>query len=72
VKYWFYYVVRFLLEVVFRLEFGMEVRGRSHIPRRGGFLLASNHVSYLDPPLLGAACSRRLSFMAQVKLFDHV
>ena len=70
-KYWFYYVVRFWLEVVFRLGFGMEVRGRSHIPRRGGFLLASNHLSYLDPPLLGAACSRRLSFMAQAKLFDH-
>ena len=70
-KYWFYYVVRFFLEVIFRLGFGMEVRGRSHIPRRGGFLLASNHLSYLDPPLLGAACPRRLSFMAQTKLFDH-
>ena len=70
-KYWFYDIVRFLLEVLFRLGFGMEVRGRSHIPRRGGFLLASNHLSYLDPPLLGAACSRRLSFMAQDKLFDH-
>ena len=69
-KYWFYYVVRFFLEVIFRLGFGMEVRGRSHIPRRGGFLLASNHLSYLDPPLLGAACPRRLSFMAQAKLFD--
>ncbi|MDP3703024.1 MAG: lysophospholipid acyltransferase family protein [Candidatus Omnitrophota bacterium] len=70
-KYWFYYIVRFLLEVIFRLGFRMEVRGRSHIPRRGGFLLASNHLSYLDPPLLGAACTRRLSFMAQTKLFDH-
>ena len=70
-KYWFYYVVRFWLEVIFRLGFGLDVRGRSHIPRRGGFLLASNHLSYLDPPLLGAACSRRLSFMAQAQLFDH-
>jgi len=70
VKYWFYYVVRFLLWLIFRLGFGMEVRGRFHIPRRGGFLLASNHLSYLDPPLLGAACPRRLSFMAQTNLFD--
>ena len=70
-KYWFYYVVRFFLWVIFRLGFGMDVRGRSRVPRRGGFLLASNHLSYLDPPLLGAACPRRLSFMAQVKLFDH-
>ena len=69
--YWFYYAVRFLLWVIFRLGFGMDVRGRSHIPRRGGFLLASNHLSYLDPPLLGAACRRRLSFMAQLKLFNH-
>lgn len=70
-KYWFYYFVRFLLRLIFRLGFGMDVRGRSHIPRRGGFLLASNHLSYLDPPLLGAACPRRLSFMAQTKLFDN-
>ena len=70
-RYWFYYVVRFLLQAIFRLGFGMDVRGRSHIPRRGGFLLASNHLSYLDPPLLGAACPRRLSFMAQAKLFEE-
>ena len=70
-KYWFYYVVRFFLWLFFRMGFGMEVQGRSHIPRRGGFVLASNHLSYFDPPLLGAACSRRLSFMAQAQLFDH-
>lgn len=70
-KYWFYHLVKAILWVVFRLGFGLEVRGRAHVPRRGPFILASNHVSFLDPPLLGAACPRRLSFMARATLFTH-
>ena len=32
------------------------------MPRRGGAVLASNHQSYLDPPLLMAISSRRIYF----------
>ena len=69
--YWFYYLVRFLLRVFFHLGFGFDVRGREHVPRHGGFVLASNHTSFLDPPVLGAACPRRLHFMARADLFRH-
>ena len=69
--YWFYYLVRFLLRVCFRFGFGFDVRGREHVPRRGGFVLASTHTSFLDPPVLAAACPRRLHFMARSDLFRH-
>lgn len=70
-RYWFYYIVRFLLRVCFRAGFGFEVRGRWHLPASGGYLLAANHVSYLDPPVIGAACPRPVGFMARASLFQH-
>ena len=68
-KYWFYHVVKGILWIFFRLGFGLEVHGQAHVPKTGPFILASNHISFLDPPLLGAACPRRLSFMARSTLF---
>jgi len=70
VKYWCYYFSKFILWLFFRAGFGLEVRGQEHVPRRGAFVLASNHLSYLDPPLLAVACRRRLSFMARTTLFE--
>ena len=70
-KYWFYHVVKAILWVFFRLRFGLEVFGKDHVPKTGPFILASNHLSFLDPPLLGAACPRRLGFMARSDLFRH-
>lgn len=67
--YWFYYFSKFVLWVFFRAGFGLEVRGTEHIPPSGPFILASNHVSFFDPPVLGAACPRRLAFMARDTLF---
>ena len=69
--YWFYDLTRFVLWLIFRLGFGLEVQGQAHIPKRGAFIVASNHVSFLDPPLIGVACPRRLRFMARADLFRH-
>lgn len=56
-----------LLKVFFRLE----VKGQEYIPANGGFILASNHLSYLDPFVLGAACRRKLTYMARDSLFNN-
>jgi 1-acyl-sn-glycerol-3-phosphate acyltransferase len=58
-------VARALTAVLFRLE----PRGRQHVPPTGPVLLVSNHSSVLDPPLIGAACPRQLTFMAKAELF---
>ena len=70
-RYWFYYAVRTFLRLFFRLGFGLEVTGQEHVPARGPFIVAANHLSYFDPPLMGAACPRRLSFMARADLFKN-
>lgn len=68
---WPYLLTKFICWLVFRLGFGLEVTGQAHVPTSGAFILASNHVSYLDPPLTGAACPRQLRFMARADLFDQ-
>jgi 1-acyl-sn-glycerol-3-phosphate acyltransferase len=52
-----------------RLFFRLEARGREHVPREGALLLVSNHVSVLDPPLVGGATPRKLYFLAKEELF---
>ena len=66
-----YHISKFVLWVSFRLGFGLEIRGQEHVPRRGGCLIAANHTSFLDPPLIGATSPRRVSFMARATLFDQ-
>lgn len=66
-----YDLTKLLLWIAFRVGFDLEVHGQAHVPRRGAFIVASNHVSYLDPPVIGVSCPRQLSFMARSSLFQH-
>ncbi|NOZ25535.1 MAG: 1-acyl-sn-glycerol-3-phosphate acyltransferase [Nitrospirae bacterium] len=51
--------------------FCCEVRGAENIPAEGGVIIAANHMSHLDPPLIGVCIKRRAVFMAKSSLF-HV
>ena len=66
-----YDLTKFLCWLMFRFRFGLRVSGQEHVPARGAFILASNHISYLDPPLIGVACPRRLRFLARADLYHH-
>ena len=60
---------KFILWLLFRFRYGLQVRGQEHVPTRGPFIIACNHISFLDPPVMGVACPRRLRFMARADLF---
>ncbi|MFH0762539.1 MAG: lysophospholipid acyltransferase family protein [Candidatus Omnitrophota bacterium] len=60
---------RFISAVLCRILFRIKVCGEKNIPAKGGFILASNHCSFLDPVILAVACSRKLNFMARHDLF---
>jgi 1-acyl-sn-glycerol-3-phosphate acyltransferase len=45
----------------------LRVYGRERVPMEGGLVVASNHLSWIDPPALGAAIPRTLYFMAKVE-----
>jgi 1-acyl-sn-glycerol-3-phosphate acyltransferase len=66
-----YSVSRFLLDGVVGALSGWEVRGREHVPRTGGLIVASNHISFWDPPLVGTAAVRELHFLAKEELFRN-
>lgn len=59
-----------IIRSIFRINGGLEVKGIENIPMEGGVIVASNHISYLDPPLLGAIIPRKATFMARKGLFD--
>lgn len=65
--YWFAWMV---ITPAFRILFRMRVRGREHVPREGGVVLASNHVSNIDPVFLGVAAPRQARFMAKSELWS--
>ena len=50
----------------------LEVYGRENVPKSGGFIIASNHASHLDPPLLAVASPRQMYFFAKEELFVAV
>ena len=50
-----------------RLATRLHVYGRDRVPRTGGCVVASNHFSWLDPPVLGAASPRVLYYMAKIE-----
>ena len=54
---------------IYKFIFRGNLIGRENIPQKGSFILVSNHGSLLDPPLLGHAIGRNISFMAKSELF---
>ena len=49
--------------------FRLRVAGRHFVPRRGGVILASNHVSYTDAVFIGVAAGRELSYVTKQEAF---
>ncbi len=54
---------------IYKFLFKGYLIGRENIPQKDSFIMVSNHGSLLDPPLLGHALGRNISFMAKAELF---
>ena len=66
--YWIF--LRFA-QLVARAVFSLKIIGREHLPKSGGYLLAMNHQSYLDPPVVAlAADPRPIHFLARKTLLN--
>jgi len=66
---------RLKLRFVFRIFFRMRVTGMENLPQEGAYIIAPNHVSYIDGLLVHAALpwgeSRRLFSVATADIFDR-
>ncbi len=60
-----------LLMPFYKLLYRFKVKNKGAVPKSGGVILASNHMSFADPVLLGLSEKRRLYFMAKEELFKN-
>ena len=72
IKQFFYIIVRWGLNIIFLGMYRLHVEGREHIPSEGAVIIAPNHKSYFDPPLVGVAIKKRVvHYMAKDELFRN-
>ncbi len=63
--YWFAYVLsKLILHTLFR----MRVIHSERLLEEGGVIYASNHASYLDPPIIGICCQKPIHYLARKTL----
>jgi len=65
----FYDFAKFFVRFSARTIWRARVYGTENVPREGPLIVACNHISYLDPPMMGSLCPRRISYMAKKELF---
>lgn len=66
-----YVIARAILRVVLKIAFKTQIEGEGNIPSEGPVILVANHLSMLDPIVLGCAVSRPVRFMAKHELFSN-
>jgi 1-acyl-sn-glycerol-3-phosphate acyltransferase len=66
--YWSGYV---LCKTVAKVAFQYQAFGQENVIEDGPAIMAANHQSYLDPPLVGITCRRELYFLARKTLFEN-
>ena len=66
---WPYNLARVILMGTLALLYRLRVQGAENLPDEGAVVLASNHISNIDPLFLGMACPRQVRFMAKAELW---
>lgn len=66
----FYKLTQIVLLALYRLFFDFKVYGAENVPEGScGIILAPNHASYIDPPILGISLKRPITYLAKEYLF---
>lgn len=66
---WFWRGLRAVARVLFLVILDVHVSGAEHIPAQGPCIVASNHLSWWDVPLVPAYMRRKVVYMAKEELF---
>ncbi|GGC87182.1 1-acyl-sn-glycerol-3-phosphate acyltransferase [Thalassobacillus devorans] len=66
-----YKVGKFLFTVLLYPLYRIKVVGKKNIPKEGPVIICSNHISNLDPPVVGITSGRNIHFMAKEELFKN-
>ena len=66
-----YFVTHIFYMIRFKLVYRLEVHGKENIPKNSDFIIAANHLSTLDPPLVCSVMNRGVAYMAKKELFAN-
>lgn len=66
-----YYCCQKVTRAAFATLFDATYYGVENVPASGGAIIAANHQSFLDPPLIGTPLDRPVSYMAKSELFEN-
>jgi 1-acyl-sn-glycerol-3-phosphate acyltransferase len=64
-----YSFAHFITWLFFSTIYRLKAVGLEHIPNSGAVIVCCNHISALDPPLLGTPLKRKINYMAKAELF---
>jgi len=64
-----YFIGWCAFRALYKFYFRWRVYNAERVPLEGGVILASNHASFLDPPLVGAGVKRGINYLARENLF---
>jgi len=64
-----YGICHAIIRWVYGTAFRGNITGVENLPTQSGYILASNHASHLDPPIVGVFLTRQVSFFARKSLW---
>lgn len=64
------FFMRFIVWILMRSLYRIKVVGLEKIPAEGPVIIASNHVSFIDPLLLGGAVTRPIRYAMYYKIYN--
>ena len=70
-KLFLYIITKIFYMMRFKLVYRLEVIGRENIPQDNNYIVAANHLSTLDPPLMCSIMDRGVAYMAKKELFEN-
>ena len=58
-------------QIYLKLIYRLEVHGKENIPKTNAYVVAPNHLSLLDPPMVASVLDKPLAYMAKKELFEN-
>ena len=63
--------IRPICNLLCKTKYNIEFRGQENLERKGGFIIAANHISALDPMFIAMASKRLFHYIAKEELFEN-
>ncbi|MFN7170305.1 MAG: lysophospholipid acyltransferase family protein, partial [Candidatus Omnitrophota bacterium] len=67
----FYSLIWWICYFLFKILFRYRIYGKKNLPQDESYIIASNHLSFLDPIALGLLTRKKINFLAREDLFNN-